>query len=69
MGTRLTLKNGHGEKYESEYQYHHVSPTPRSDLRYVNVFFGKLLVKMSSVFSVDGKYCNDITYSCTKLLM
>ena len=49
--------------------HHHVSPTPIRDLIEVNVFYVKLLVNMSVVFSANGKYCNDITCSCTKLLM
>ena len=49
--------------------HHHVSPTPRSDLIQVNVFSVKLLVKMSTVFSVDGQYDNNITRPCTKTLM
>ena len=49
--------------------HHHVSPTPRIDLEKVNVFFVNLLVKMSTTFSAYGKDCNDITWSCTKLLM
>ena len=49
--------------------HHHVSPTPRMDLRQVNIFSVKLLVNMLVVFSADGQYYKDITCSWTKLLI
>ena len=49
--------------------HYHVSSNKISDLGQVNVFSVKLLVKMSGVCSADGKYCNDITSSCTNIQM
>ena len=45
---------------------HHPSLNPIKCLKWVKVFSVKLLVNMSAVFSVDGKYYKEITMSCTK---
>ena len=49
--------------------HHHVSPTSRMDLRQVKVFSMKHLVKILVFFSANGKYCNAITSSRTKIRM
>ena len=56
MGLRPTTNNN----------THHPSLTPKRYLKWVKVFSMKVLVKMSTVCSMDGQYCSEITLSCTK---